>query len=330
MTLAFTICSVNYLAQAKTLGDSLAKHCPEIKYVIGLTDQLADKVIDKSQLPQAELLEVHQLNIPNFKWMCQHYDITELNTAVKPYFIDYLFQRETEVNKLIYFDPDIIVYQPLTELSRWLDHYSIVVTPHICSPVTDGYHPSEETHLNTGIFNLGFIALRRAEDTQRFVNWWKEKLAYECKIDLANGLFVDQNWVNFAPYYFQNTIIIKNLGYNVAYWNLHERLLHHNNSQWTVQSLLSQENTPLIFFHYSGYQLAKPTVLSKYQNRFTFEQRPDVVPLFEDYAHQLHNNGNAYFAQFACSYIRPKKVIRYRRVRKVLNYPFELLLKWIA
>lgn len=329
MTLAFTICSVNYLAQAKTLELSLSTQNPDIQYVIGLTDKLEGKNIDKNKLPNAPLLEVHQLGIKNFDWMCRNYDITELNTAVKPYFIEYLFQQNPQVTKLIYFDPDIIVYQPLTELLNNLNTFSIVVTPHICSPLNDDFHPNEETHLSTGIFNLGFIALNRSKSSFEFVTWWQQKLAYECKIDLENGLFVDQNWVNFAPYYFEKVLIEKNLGYNMAYWNLHERKIKKEENNWLVEDG-SHFLSPLIFFHFSGYQLNKPEVLSKYQNRFTFDERPDIKPLFDDYAKQLSTNYNQYFSQFPCVYIRPKKVIRLRRVRKLLSYPLELLLRLFA
>lgn len=329
MTLAFTICSVNYLAQAKTLEQSLQLHNPDIQYVIGLTDKIERKNIDQATLPKAPLLEVHKLGIKNFDWMCKNYDITELNTAVKPFFIEYFFKQNPNVTKLIYFDPDIIVYQPLTELLDKLNTHSIVVTPHICSPLHDDFHPNEETHLNTGIFNLGFIAFNRSQSSFDFVKWWQQKLAYECKIDLENGLFVDQNWVNFAPYYVDNVLIEKNLGYNMAYWNLHERKIMKEENTWMVEST-SHLLTPLIFFHFSGYQLSKPNVLSKYQNRFTFEQRPDVKPLFDDYAKQLSANHNEYFSQFPCVYIHPKKVIRLRSVRKVLSYPIELLLRLLA
>ena len=40
MILAFTICSVNYLAQARTLGDSLRQTNPDWHFVIGLVDDL--------------------------------------------------------------------------------------------------------------------------------------------------------------------------------------------------------------------------------------------------------------------------------------------------
>ena len=37
--IAFTICSNNYLAQAKTLGDSFLEFHPDWKFIIGLCDE---------------------------------------------------------------------------------------------------------------------------------------------------------------------------------------------------------------------------------------------------------------------------------------------------
>lgn len=318
MTLAFTICSINYLAQAKTLGESLRTHHPEFRFVIGLVDRLEYNTIDEAELPPDPLLEIHQISIQDFEWMCENYDITELNTAVKPYFIDYFFSQYSDIQNVIYFDPDIIVYRPLDRLLLSLGTSDIVVTPHITvAPPNDGLMPTEHIHLSTGIFNLGFIALHRSDNSQQFVDWWKRKLAKECKIDLCNGLFVDQNWVNFAPFYFDKVLVERHVGYNVAYWNLHERSLSQHDGHWMVNG-----DQLLYFFHYSGYQLAKPEQLSKYQNRYDFETRPDVWPLFEWYANRLAANGNTYFAQFKCAYIKPQPVYRYQRVRRLLKRPF--------
>jgi hypothetical protein len=316
MTLVFTICSINYLAQAKTLGESLMQHHPDVQFVIGLVDILDQAEINTEQLPAFPMLEVAQLHIPNFDWMCANYDITELNTAVKPYYISRFFE-ESSTERVIYFDPDIIIYQPLDELLTKLFDFDIIVTPHITTPPpADDLTPTEHIHLNTGIYNLGFIALSRSENTFQFVKWWEQKLAYSCRIDLCEGLFVDQNWVNFAPYYFSKVLIERDLGCNVAYWNLHERVLTYHQEKWWVNG-----SSVLYFFHFSGYQLHRPRVLSKYQNRYDFEQRADVWPLFEHYGQRLTANGNEYYSQFACAYIKPPVVYRYQRVRKLLKLP---------
>ena len=98
MTLVFTLCSVNYLAQAITLGDSLKEQNPDMNFVIGLVDKLETKEIDQSKLPKFQLLEVDKINISDFEEMCLRYNITELNTAVKPYYFDYFLKSVLLIN----------------------------------------------------------------------------------------------------------------------------------------------------------------------------------------------------------------------------------------
>ncbi|GAB3994813.1 hypothetical protein GCM10028807_33350 [Spirosoma daeguense] len=327
MKLAFTICSVNYLAQARTLGDSLRQTNPDYTYIIGLVDKLSVANLPDELMPVYPMVEVDKINIPDFQAMCDRYDITELNTAVKPFYFDYFYNTYPELSQIIYFDPDIIVYQPLTQLNNALEQYSLVLTPHTCSPTPDWKRPNDQHHLNTGIFNLGFIGLRNDSTARQFVDWWKERLVYECRIDLCSGMFVDQQWVNFAPAYYDNVLIDHHPGYNVAYWNIHERYLSQNEAgQWQVAETNSKPGPLLQFFHYSGYDPYKPDNVSKYQDRYTFEERPDIKPVFELYKNQLLANNNEQYRKYPCVYIKPPKVLRYRRVRKAINMPFNQLI----
>ena len=102
----------------------------------------------------------------------------------------------------------------------------------------------------------------------------------------------------------------------MAYWNLHERTVSIRDGKYFING------KPLIFFHYSGYELKKPNEVSKYQNRSSFENRPDIVPLFQYYAQKLKDNFNDYYIKIPCFYIKPPKIKRYKRVRKALQMPF--------
>ena len=96
MTIAFTICSINYLAQARTLGDSLKITNPEIQFFIGLVDILHGVEFDKEFTPEYPLIEIDKIDIEDFDEMAARYDITELNTAVKPFYFTYFFKKYPE------------------------------------------------------------------------------------------------------------------------------------------------------------------------------------------------------------------------------------------
>ncbi|MFN0050084.1 MAG: hypothetical protein ACKVOU_13255, partial [Cytophagales bacterium] len=114
-----------------------------------------------------------------------------------------------------------------------------------------------------------------------------ERLENYCVINLKEGYFVDQLWMNLVPIYFEKyTKVLFHKGLNVAYWNLHERNIHLND-----QSKYFIETYPLVFFHFSGYNPIKPSIVAKNQNRINFINRPDILQLFEEYRNDLIHNG---------------------------------------
>ena len=116
-TVVCTIVSKNYLAFARTLMKSLATVHPQWKQFVLLVDDI-DGCFD----PAAEnfqIVPIADLLLPDAKKFLFRYDILELNTAVKPWFLQWLFQR-TAAERVVYLDPDIRVYSPLTEVEQLL------------------------------------------------------------------------------------------------------------------------------------------------------------------------------------------------------------------
>ena len=181
--LAFTLCSVNYLAQAKTLYQSLKKTNPQWKFVIGLVDKLNNKI--QADFVDCEIIEVERLNIEGFDEMAKKYSIVELLTSAKPFYISWLFNNYADVENVIYFDPDIMIFQPLHRLEESLKSFDIILTPHFTKPVEDNCLPTELHVMQTGIYNLGFIAVKRSQNTMKMLEWWKSRLKTQCVIDLS-------------------------------------------------------------------------------------------------------------------------------------------------
>ena len=72
------------------------------------------------------------------------------------------------------------------------------------------------------MYNLGFIALGPESDA--FIDWWWQKTRRDALVDHNRMMFTDQRWVDFVPSFFEH-FILKDPTCNVAYWNLHERIL---------------------------------------------------------------------------------------------------------
>jgi hypothetical protein len=221
----------------------------------------------------------------------------ELICAAKPCFFDYFFKNTENLEEVVYFDSDVLVYTNLKELEDNLQKYNFVITPHILSPIDDGFGPSDKHILRAGIYNLGFIAVKKSDESQHFINWWKDRLYKYCYNRPNEGLVVDQNWINFLPVFFEKILIEKDLGYNVAYWNLHERIISQKDALFFVN-----DRIPLKFYHFSGFNPEHKNDISKHQNRYTFEQRQDLSVLFDEYTRLLYKYKHASFAKIKCFY----------------------------
>ena len=305
MKIVLTICSANYLAHAKVLGDSLAQSNPDYHFVIGLVDVVPQEINVATWLPY-EVLPVTDLGIPEFSAMADKYDIVELNTAVKPFYMEFLYQRNPAVETVMYLDPDILVLGSFKVLAEKLQHHNLVVTPHSCTYD----HSAANVHyeiamLGTGIYNLGFIATTRTETTFAFLKWWQKRLIDHCYFRTGWGAFVDQQWVILASLYFNGVYVEKDPGYNMSYWNHFERQLTRRANQYLVN-----KTHELVFYHFSSFNPLKPGLIANRTSEptMTFAERPDLQPLFDDYGQRLLAAGYASLKSIKCAYGRQVKL----------------------
>lgn len=281
----FTLCSNNYLAQAKTLGDSVLKFYSNSRFVIGLVDY-KDGEIDYELFEGMEILPFDEIGFPEFDEMLTRYNVIEFNTSVKPFYIEYLWRKYGAENQIIYLDPDIVIYKPLEHVFSALNKYSVVLTPMFTS-VSEKTSLDELVALRHGMFNLGFIGLKYSEHSANLINWWKERLRTHCLIDKPRGIFVDQKWMDLAPLLFDEVFILKHLGYNMAWWNFDERKLLDLGESYAVNS----SDHPLYFFHFSGFKIDSNFITGRSgEIQFSYASRPELKRLGMEYKANLMEN----------------------------------------
>ena len=88
---ACTIVSKNYISYARVLAESFRRHHPDAGMYVLLVDRL-DGHFDPAAEPFT-LVELSALGIPDLPRFAFQYAITELNTAVKPYFLRHLLRE---------------------------------------------------------------------------------------------------------------------------------------------------------------------------------------------------------------------------------------------
>lgn len=279
-----TIVASNYLPYARVLADSFFAHHPDGSFVLLLIDDerttvdLGDPRIDCRRLRDLGL------DRAEIRRLAGIYDVTELATAVKPLLLRKLLDEGRP--SIIYLDPDIRIYDSIEDVSRLAAEHGIVLTPHTMHP-----YPQDERQVDgffvlaAGVYNLGFVAV--APSARPFLDWWWQVTRREALSDVSRHMFTDQRWVDFVPSFFDH-VILKDPGYNVAYWNLHARELTLDGERYLV------DGVPLRFFHFSGFDISKPNLLSAHQGdrpRILLSDRPLLSRLCEDYASDLQRAG---------------------------------------
>lgn len=303
MKIVFTLCSNNYLAQAKALGDSLKKWDPDYQFFIGLLDLPNAEINYETEIVYPIILS-KEIGIPDFDDLWKKYNIIEFNTCVKPFYFQYFIKTYSSIEYLFYLDPDTLVYNDLGIIeSEFEDSAELLLTPHILSPIPlDNKTPGENMFLNYGIYNLGFLGLRNPERSLEFLEWWKERTYHLGYDQTAKGLFVDQLWFNLVPLFFKNVKISKHPGLNMAPWNLHERKLTHER----YVSFIHQ-SFPLVFYHFSKYNLSSPDQITNNFNRYDFDYNIDLLDIYREYSVLLVKNGIKKLSTLSCFYMDLQK-----------------------
>ncbi len=247
---AYTSFSYSYLNRARVLADTLRRQHPSWVLWAVVTDEPPSGVeLDVTKFGYDRILTARDLfGEDTESWLFSH-DVVEACTAVKGEALLRILADET-AEKVLYFDPDIAVFNSLSPLADLLDAHSIVLTPHQITPdkVTNprAILDNEVTSLGFGVYNLGFVAVRKDRTGLDFARWWADRLHDWCHDRRDIGIFVDQKWCDLVPCFFDNVKVLRDPGYNVASWNLSQRKL-----SFDQHGTIMVNGHPLRFFHFT-------------------------------------------------------------------------------
>ncbi|MCA3752055.1 MAG: hypothetical protein INF04_11700 [Phenylobacterium sp.] len=223
--LVYSSFTFSYLNRARVLFQTLRRFHPDWEAVALITDEPPPRfAFDPAAEPFDRVVWAKDLGIAPFRgWLFRH-DVVEVCTAVKGPFLHQVCEAG-EADIAIYLDPDTALFAPLDPLVEMLGQDDILLTPHLIDPNEDraAILDNDLSASRTGIFNLGFVAIRSTGEGARFARWWNDRLLAFCYDDIPNGLFVDQRWCDHVPALFDRVKVIRDPGYNVASWNLSKR-----------------------------------------------------------------------------------------------------------
>jgi hypothetical protein len=175
-------------------------------------------------------------------------------------------------------------------LEALLDRESIVLCPHLLRP---GNIDMEISSLAHGSYNLGFLAVSRAQNAIDFLSWWAERLFLFCYDDKSRGIFTDQKWIDLVPSFF-NVHILKHHGYDFATWSLLGSDMREVEGRYMVNG------DPLRFIHFSG--LDSGTIDKAIGWWLTDQNRDTFAKLYREYKQLLKQHGQEELGKTPWSY----------------------------
>lgn len=252
----FTSAAANYLPKVRVLFSTLAEHHPQWRRHLVLVED-ESVTVEPESVGAHEVHGIADLDIPQWRpWSFCH-TLVELATAVKPFAMAKLLQREG-AQSVVYLDPDTALFSPIGEVTEALTNASVVLTPHQLAPETrlGRVVDNEISSLRHGVYNLGFLAVAANSSGLAFSEWWCQRLYRFCRNDIPNGLFTDQRWIDLVPALFPDVGILRSPRLNVASWNLSQRSLSAKNGEFHIG------DEPLGFYHFTSVSTASHALMA--------------------------------------------------------------------
>jgi len=215
-----TIVTESHIPYALTLFKSVSEHYSNAKFsllICGCSqDQICElgnfseniEIFTESSFDQnqnaRQIIKKYQNNPDHLRW------------SLKASLLLFLVQERCD--KAIYFDSDIFVVGGLQVLTRQLEEYKCLLTPHWrpIDPCVDSIN--FELCFQHGIYNAGFFGI--SNKGIDILKWWESVCLYKCSTVVRKGYYVDQRYLDIIPTYFNSVKPVQHRGCNIAFWNL--------------------------------------------------------------------------------------------------------------
>jgi hypothetical protein len=276
-----TVVTKSHLPFARVLMSRLQLLNPEARQYVFFVDN-PDECFNPVEEPFRVVAPSEYVDEAELRSMTFQYTAFELCNALRPYAHRFI-SRYTNHETWAYFDCDIVPVASVKCLFDEESNASVYLTPHILFPVSVNHIEQDVLFLSRGIFNSGWLGIRRSPEAESFIDWFIERCRNHC-FSLYRGLFVDQLWLNFVPVIFPGSHIVRHTGANIAYWNMHERVITENSN-----GEIEANGEKAIFLHFSGWDPAHPKAVSKYSPELVFPAPLQEVA--DSYAQELQSSG---------------------------------------
>lgn len=227
---AGTIAQRSTLPEARRLATSFRKQHPTTPFYILVVDATpadTDIVLERKELTLNDLGVAHG----HLHALAARYTAFEFVRSLKAIFLTHLL--DLSVDEAWLFDADTVVFSPLTLLSRALEKSPIALVPRHANALHAGLTTAQQRTMHErGVFSSAVIGVTRG--SRSFLQWWDERLRYDCLDIPSESLYYDQRHLDAAPALF-DVAVIREANFLVGPWNVDgSDLGREGETRWTL------------------------------------------------------------------------------------------------
>jgi len=198
--------------------------------------------LENVTLVTVEDLERHDQDVSRAR---SNRSLVEFYFTIKSFLCLYILDSHPYVDLITYLDADLYFFGSPAVIIEEMTGYSIGITPHRF-PV----HLKQSEQY--GLFNAGFISIRRDETGTSCLRWWRNSCFTWCHDYVSEGRFADQRYLDNILDIFPNVKSIRNKGINAAPWNI---------SQYRCSrkgDIIKIDDDVLTLYHFHGIRKLYP------------------------------------------------------------------------
>ena len=280
LTHACAVAAPQDVAGIRVLAAALAEHHPGLVLTVAALPGAHAALSDVEGIVVVSLAE---LELPALGWTPALLPSPALRTLAGPLLLRAELMRGTAGAMLLAADCD--VRGPLTSIESALERAEVVVLPRVDERLPDdGERPGAGDLLAAGEVDDEVVAVRDGPSAVRFVPWWLSRVVEALRSDVPARPVAAPSPLRAAERTLDGIEVLRDAGYGVSAWNLHERPL-------SADGETRAAGRPLRLVRFAGFRPDRPWWLSEHASRVRVLDDPVLAMLCRERAARLLEAG---------------------------------------
>ncbi len=232
----------NYLSRGLALYHSLKRQESNARLWVLCLDEVTHQVLSRLALPDLLPLSLTEFETadPKVAATRANRSLVEYYFTCTPALVLHVLGREALAEWVTYLDSDLYFFASPESIFTELANSVFAIIPH-------RYAPAIQHMRRYGIYNVGWVGVRREADGLAAARWWREKCIEWCYDYVDGDRFADQGYLDGIAKTFPRVRVIENIGANLAPWNIGNYRI-----ECRAGRVLINSTHPLVFFHFQG------------------------------------------------------------------------------